>query len=160
MAGSLNKVMLIGNLGKDPEVRTFEGGGKIVNFSLATSENYTNKAGDKVSHTEWHNISVSRTGLAGICEQYLKKGHKIYAEGRLRTRSWQDQNGVTKYTTEIKLDNMTMLTSREDAQRISQGQTHESSSSSSPSATSAQATNETSAPNLSENDKEVDDLPF
>ena len=151
MAGSLNKVMLIGNLGKDPEVRTFEGGGKIVNFSLATTENYTNKAGDKVTHTEWHNISVSRTGLAGVCEQYLKKGHKIFAEGRLRTRSWQDQNGVTKYTTDIKLDNMTMLTSREDAERLSHNQAN------SPSAPAAKAE---SAPDITADDKETDDLPF
>jgi single-strand DNA-binding protein len=120
MAGSLNKVMLIGNLGKDPEVRTFEGGGKIVRFSIATTENYNNRQGEKVTHTEWHNISVGRTGLADICEKYLKKGHKIFAEGRLKTRSWDDQNGVTKYSTEIQLDNMTMLTSREDAARLNQ----------------------------------------
>lgn len=121
MAGSLNKVMLIGNLGKDPEVRTFEGGGKIVRFSIATTENYNNRQGEKVTHTEWHNITVGRKGLADVCEQYLKKGHKIFAEGRLRTRSWDDQNGVTKYSTEIQLDNMTMLTSREDAARLGQG---------------------------------------
>lgn len=153
MAGSLNKVMLIGNLGKDPEVRTFEGGGKIVRFSLATTENYNNRQGEKVTHTEWHNITVGRKGLADVCEQYLKKGHKIFAEGRLRTRSWDDQNGVTKYSTEIQLDNMTMLTSREDAARLSQGG----------------GTTVPEKPNVSERSKntsvadpgdDVDDLPF
>ena len=156
MAGSLNRVMLIGNLGKDPEVRTFENGGKIVNFSLATTEGYTNKEGDKVTHTEWHNISVSRTGLAGVCEQYLKKGHKIFAEGRLRTRSWQDQNGVTKYTTEIKLDNMTMLTSREDALRLSNAQ----GGGTPPASSTAAAPKPESAPNVTTDEKEADDLPF
>lgn len=117
MAGSVNKVILLGNLGKDPEVRMFEGGGKIVRFPLATAESYTNRNGEKVEHTEWHNITVGRKGLADVCEQYLRKGHKIYAEGRLRTRSWE-ADGVTKYSTEIQLDNMTMLTSREEAARL------------------------------------------
>jgi single-strand DNA-binding protein len=150
MAGSLNKVMLIGNLGKDPEVRTFEGGGKIVRFSLATTENYNNRQGEKVTHTEWHNITVGRKGLADVCEQYLKKGHKIFAEGRLRTRSWEDQNGVTKYSTEIQLDNMTMLTSREDAARLNQG------APSAPLSVSEPASN----PSVAQNDDDVDDLPF
>jgi len=118
MAGSVNKVILLGNLGKDPEVKMFEGGGKIVRFSLATAENYTNRNGEKVEHTEWHNVTVGRKGLADICEKYLRKGHKIYAEGRLRTRSWQDADGNTKYSTEIQLENMTMLTTRDEAAKM------------------------------------------
>ncbi len=151
MAGSLNKVMLIGNLGKDPEVRTFEGGGKIVRFSIATTENYNNRQGEKVTHTEWHNITVGKKGLADVCEQYLKKGHKIFVEGRLRTRSWDDQNGVTKYSTEIQLDNMTMLTSREDAARLGQG----ASTSPTPAASTS-----VQKPAVSDPGDDVDDLPF
>lgn len=151
MAGSLNKVMLIGNLGKDPEVRTFEGGGKIVRFTLATAENYTNKNGEKVSHTEWHNITVGRKGLAEVCEQYLKKGHKIFAEGRLRTRSWQDQAGVTKYSTEIQLDTMTMLTSKEEATRLAQNDGGDPNASQ-----NTQQRNDS----ISSPEEDVDDLPF
>jgi single-strand DNA-binding protein len=156
MAGSLNKVMLIGNLGKDPEVRTFEGGGKIVRFTLATSETYNNRQGEKVTHTEWHNITVGRKGLADVCEQYLKKGHKIFAEGRLRTRSWEDQNGVTKYSTEIQLDNMTMLTSREDAARMNQGGSG-SQPMNAPANTSVQ---EPQNESFAITNDDVDDLPF
>ena len=147
MAGSVNKVILIGNLGKDPEVKMFEGGGKLVRFSLATSESYNNRDGNRVDHTEWHNITVSRKGLVDVCENYLKKGHKIYAEGRLRTRSWQDQEGQTKYSTEIQLDNMTMLTSREDAARVS-----------SDSSLGMQSGNVSDQPLTQKDD--ADDLPF
>ena len=109
MAGSINKVILIGNLGKDPEVRYLESGVAVCNFSIATGETYKDRnSGEKVTHTEWHNIVLWR-GLAEIAEKYLKKGAKIYIEGKLRTRSWQDQEGQTKYTTEILGDNMTML---------------------------------------------------
>ena len=109
MAGSINKVILIGNLGKDPEVRYLENGVAVCNFSIATGETYKDKnSGEKVTHTEWHNIVLWR-GLAEVAEKYLKKGAKIYIEGKLRTRSWQDQEGNTKYTTEILGDNMTML---------------------------------------------------
>lgn len=110
MSGSLNKVMLIGNLGKDPEAKHFEGGGMIVKFPIATTENYKNREGQKVESTEWHNIVVGRRGLAEVCEKYLSKGDKVYIEGRIKTRSWQDQEGQTKYATEIQADNMTMLT--------------------------------------------------
>lgn len=110
MSGSLNKVMLIGNLGKDPETRDFEGGGKLVKFPIATTESYKNREGNKVESTEWHNIVVGRRGLAEVCEKYLNKGDKVYIEGRIKTRSWQDQDGQTKYATEIQADNMTMLT--------------------------------------------------
>ena len=109
MSGSVNKVILIGNLGKDPDVRHLESGATVANFPIATSENYKDrKTGEKVSQTEWHNIVVWR-GLADITERYLKKGDKVYIEGKLRTRSWQDQDGNTKYTTEVVADNLTML---------------------------------------------------
>jgi len=108
MSGSVNKVILVGNLGKDPEVRHLEGGASVASFPLATSETYNNKSGERVSNTEWHNIVVWR-GLADIAGKYLKKGSKIYVEGKLRTRSWQDQEGNTRYTTEVVADNMTML---------------------------------------------------
>ena len=109
MSGSVNKVILIGNLGKDPDVRHLENGATVANFPIATSENYKDrKTGEKVSQTEWHNIVVWR-GLADITERYLKKGDKVYVEGKLRTRSWQDQDGNTKYTTEVVADNLTML---------------------------------------------------
>ena len=108
MAGSVNKVILIGNLGKDPEVRYLEGGTAVANFSLATSETFKNRNGELTTSTEWHNIVVWRK-LAEITEKYLKKGNKIYIEGKLRTRSWQDQDGNTRYTTEVVADNLTML---------------------------------------------------
>jgi len=109
MAGSINKVILIGNLGKDPEVRHLESGVAVCNFSIATGETYKDRnTGEKITHTEWHNIVLWR-GLAEVAEKYLKKGAKIYIEGKLRTRSWQDQDGNTRYTTEILGDNMTML---------------------------------------------------
>lgn len=105
--------MLIGNLGKDPEVRTFENGGMLVKFPLATSETYNNREGQRVEQTEWHNIVVRNKGLADVCERYLRKGSKIFVEGRIRTRQWDDK-GVTRYTTEIQMDNMTMLSGRDD----------------------------------------------
>ena len=109
MAGSVNKVILIGNLGKDPEVRHLENGAAVANFSIATSENYKDrKTGEKVSQTEWHNI-VAWRGLAEIAEKYLKKGAKVYIEGKLKTRTWQDQDGNNRYSTEVITDNLTML---------------------------------------------------
>ena len=106
--GSLNKVMLIGNLGKDPEVRAVPSGVKVANFSIATTESYTDKNGQKVEKTEWHNIVMWR-GLAEVAEKYLRKGKQIFVEGRLQTRSWDDQNGQKKYMTEVVADNMVML---------------------------------------------------
>ena len=109
MAGSVNKVILIGNLGKDPEVRHLENGAVVANFSIATSENYKDrKTGEKVSQTEWHNI-VAWRGLAEIAEKYLKKGAKVYIEGKLKTRTWQDKDGNNRYSTEVITDNLTML---------------------------------------------------
>ncbi len=113
MAG-VNKVILIGNLGKDPEVRTLESGAKVANFSLATTESYRNKNGEKVDVTEWHNIVLWR-GLADVADNYLKKGNQVYVEGKIRTRSWDDKDGNKRYTTEILGDNMTMLGGRGQA---------------------------------------------
>lgn len=107
MAG-VNKVILVGNLGKDPEVRYLDNGVAVANFSLATTENYKNKSGDRVSQTEWHNIVLWR-GLAEVAEKYLKKGASVYVEGKIKTRKWEDKEGNTRYNTEILADNMTML---------------------------------------------------
>ena len=111
MAG-VNKVILIGNLGKDPEVRYLDNGVAVANFSLATTESYKNKEGERVSQTEWHNIVLWR-GLAEIAEKFLKKGSAVYIEGKIRSRKWEDKEGNTRYTTEILADNMTMLGKRE-----------------------------------------------
>ena len=107
MAG-VNKVILIGNLGKGPEVRYLDNGVAVANFSLATTENYKNKEGERVSQTEWHNIVLWR-GLAEVAEKWLKKGSSVYVEGKIRTRKWEDKDGNTRYSTEILGDNMTML---------------------------------------------------
>ena len=104
----VNKVILLGNVGADPEVRYLDGGVAVANLRLATTESYKNKNGEKVDQTEWHNIVLWR-GLAEIVEKYVKKGMRLYIEGRIRTRSWDDQNGVKRYTTEIYADNMQML---------------------------------------------------
>ncbi len=107
MAAGLNKVILIGNLGKDPEIQVFEST-KKASFSLATTESYKNREGVKVDQTEWHNVVLWR-GLAEIAEKYLRKGNTIYLEGKIKSRSWEDANGVKKYITEILGDNMIML---------------------------------------------------
>lgn len=119
MAGSVNKVILIGNLGKDPEIRVLENGVKLARFTLATSETYTDKAtGEKRSITDWHNIVLWR-GLADIAERFLTKGKKVYVEGKLKTRSWQDEQGNNRFSTEIIGDNLTMLTNRGENQEMS-----------------------------------------
>ena len=114
MAG-INKVILVGNLGKDPEIRNMENGVKQARFSLATTENYRDKEGNQTEHTEWHNVVLWR-GLAGVAEQYLKKGNTVYIEGRLRTREWMDKENNKRYTTEILGDNMVMLGGRRNDQ--------------------------------------------
>ena len=119
MAGSVNKVILVGNLGKDPEVRTFSNGNKVCNFSIATSETWRDKAsGERKEKTEWHNIAIFNENLAKIAEQYLKKGSKVYVEGQLETRKWQDQSGADRYTTEVVLSRfrgeLTLLDGRND----------------------------------------------
>lgn len=105
---SVNKVILIGNLGKDPEVRHLEGGVTKVSFPLATSETYKDKSGNKIEHTEWHNIILWR-GLAEVAEKYLKKGNPVYIEGKIKTRTWEDKDGNKRYSSEIIADNMTLL---------------------------------------------------
>lgn len=104
MAGSVNKVILIGNLGKDPEVRSFPNGGRVANFSIATSESWKDKStGEKKERTEWHRISVLNDALVGIVERYVKKGMKVYIEGQLETRKWTDRDGVERYSTDVVL---------------------------------------------------------
>ena len=117
MAGSVNKVILVGNLGKDPEIRRTQDGRPIANLSVATSENWRDKAtGERKEKTEWHRVVIFNEGLCKIAEQYLKKGAKIYIEGQLQTRKWTDQAGVEKYSTEVVLQgfnsNLTMLDGR------------------------------------------------
>ena len=117
MAGSVNKVMLIGNLGRDPEVRTFANGGKVVNLRLATSENWKDRnTGEKKERTEWHSVAIFNEPLGRIAEQYLRKGNTVYIEGQLETRKWQDQNGNDRYSTEVVVrpysGNLTLLGGR------------------------------------------------
>ena len=102
MAGSVNKVILIGNLGRDPEVRTFQDGGKLCNLRIATSENWKDRnTGERREQTEWHSVVLRGDGLVRVAEQYLRKGSKVYIEGQLRTRKWQDQQGQDRYSTEV-----------------------------------------------------------
>jgi single-strand DNA-binding protein len=104
MAGSVNKVILVGNLGRDPEVRSFPNGGKVCNLRIATSEAWRDKtSGERKERTEWHSVAIFNENLARIAEQYLRKGSKVYIEGQLETRKWQDQSGADRYTTEVVL---------------------------------------------------------
>ena len=117
MAGSLNKVMLIGNLGADPEIRSFQNGGKVCNLRIATSENWKDRnTGERQERTEWHTVAIFSEGLVNVAENYLKKGSKVYIEGQLQTRKWQDQNGQDRYSTEVVLrgynGTLTMLDGR------------------------------------------------
>jgi len=104
MAGSVNKVILIGNLGADPEVRSFQNGGKVCNLRIATSESWKDRnTGERQERTEWHSVAIFSEGLAGVAERFLRKGSKVYIEGQLRTRKWQDQSGNDRYSTEVVL---------------------------------------------------------
>jgi len=143
----INKVILVGNLGKDPEVRHLEGGAVVAKFPLATSETYKTKEGQRVDQTEWHNIVMWR-GLAESAEKYLRKGSLVYIEGKIRTRSWDDKDGNKRFATEIIADTMTMLSSRrsDDSQQHGTTETKPASSEESPSV---------DIPNNSN-----DDLPF
>ena len=119
MAGSVNKVILIGNLGRDPEVRSFQNGGKVCNLRIATSENWKDKnTGERKERTEWHTVAIFNDGLVRIAEQYLRKGSKVYIEGQLQTRKWQDQSGQDRYSTEVVLQGfggtLTMLDGRSE----------------------------------------------
>ena len=118
MAGSVNKVILIGNLGRDPEIRSFQNGGRVANFSIATSENWKDRTtGERKERTEWHRVAVFNDALVGVVERFLKKGSKVYIEGQLETRKYTDQSGAERYTTEVVLrpfrGELTMLDGRE-----------------------------------------------
>ena len=117
MAGSLNKVMIIGNLGQDPEIRSFQNGGKVCNLRIATSETWKDRnTGERQERTEWHTVAIFSEGLVNVCENYLKKGSKVFVEGKLQTRKWQDQQGNDRYSTEVVLrgydGTLTMLDGR------------------------------------------------
>lgn len=154
MAGGVNKAILVGNLGKDPEVRHLESGTAVANFPIATSESYKDRNGEKKTITEWHNIVLWR-GLAEVAERFLKKGDQVYIEGKIRSRQWEDRDGNTRYTTEIVGDNMTMLGGKGQRDSDSPGY------SSSP---SQQTAEDTSAIDMNKesmaNEEDADDLPF
>jgi len=155
---SVNKVILVGNVGKDPETRYLEGGTAVSKFPLATSEVYKNREGEKITTTEWHNIVLWR-GLAEVAEKYVKKGSQLYIEGRIKTRSYNDQDGKTKYITEIVGDVMQMLGRKTDeSQNIQDIQGSSSAKTVSKPEITAEPEND-SHPDLSQ-PAETDDLPF
>lgn len=154
MSTGVNKVILIGNLGKDPEVRHLDNGATVANFSIATTESYKDKNGQKVDQTEWHNIVLWR-GLAEIAEKYLKKGDSVFIEGKLRTRSWE-KDGVTRYTTEVVGDQMTMLGGKKGGSDDN-SQDYSSNNNDSGMSRSQQTANTSNTPDT---DSEMDDLPF
>ena len=122
MAGSVNKVIIIGNLGRDPETRTFQNGGKVCNLRIATSETWKDQSGERKERTEWHSVAIFQEGLVRIAEQYLRKGSKVYIEGKLQTRKWQDQSGQDRYSTEVVLQGFDgVLTMLDSAQGNQQG---------------------------------------
>ena len=143
----INKVTLLGRVGKDPEVRHFENDGAVCNFSLATNRSYKNKNGEKVDETEWHNLVIWSRGLVTVAEKYIKKGTLLYVEGRLATRSWDDQSGAKKYTTEIMVESFKMLDGKSESSNS--GESYESKPE------SAQT-----APAQSNSSDDADDLPF
>ena len=152
MSGTLNKVMLIGHTGDEVKMTYFEGGGCIGRFPLATNETYTNRTtGEKVSNTEWHNIVVRNKG-AEVCEKYLRKGDKVYIEGRIKTRKWQDDQGNDRYSTEIQCTDFTFLTSKSESES-SQGFGAAAQSTAKPVANKQE-------PSVSSIEEEDDDLPF
>ena len=149
----VNKAILIGNLGSDPETRTIESGAKVANFSIATTERYKDKENNMVEKTEWHNIVMWR-GLADVAEKWLKKGSQVYIEGRIKTRKWTDKDGVDRYSTDIVAENMTMLGGNPNSGGSSGGGQSQSSA---PSAPQQNQVNEPTASSLDDID---DDLPF
>ena len=152
MSGTLNKVMLIGHLGDDVKMNYFEGGNCIGRFPIATNDSYTNKqTGEKVTNTEWHNIVV-RNKAAEICEKYLKKGDKVYVEGRLKNRQWQGEDGNMRYTTEVHVTDFTFLSNKSESQyggsQESTGQNQQG------------VSNKPQQPVSQQESQEEDDLPF
>jgi single-strand DNA-binding protein len=152
---SVNKVILIGNLGKDPEVRHLEGGVAVARFPLATSESFKDKNGQKQEKTEWHNIVLWR-GLAEVAEKFLKKGQSVFIEGKIRTNQYQDKEGNQRYSTEIVADNMTMLSGKGEG-GSSEGGNYQAASA--PAAGNYSGGNTTAPAGVAQND-EPDDLPF
>lgn len=149
MNGTLNKVMLIGHTGDDVKVHYFEGGNSIGRFPLATNETYVNRNGERVTNTEWHNIIV-RNKAAEICEKYLKKGDRVYIEGRIQTRKWQDDKGMDRYSTEIVCTNFTFLTPKDSPSQQNSGYPD----------TSGQTQTQQSPAENRVNPEPNDDLPF
>lgn len=150
MSGTLNKVMLIGHLGDEVKVHYFEGGGCVGRFPLATNETYTNRqTGEKVTNTDWHNIVV-RNKAAEICEKYLGKGDKVYVEGRLKNRQWQGEDGNTRYTTEVHVQDFTFLTNKNEGSGQMTGPTQQVQEPKAPQ-------NSAASPSVVDDD---DDLPF
>ena len=165
MAGSVNKVIILGNLGVDPEVRNFPNGGKVCNLRIATSENWKDRnTGERREKTEWHSVAIFSEPLVRIAEQYLRKGSKVYIEGQLETRKWQDQSGQDRYTTEVVLrpysSTLTMLDSRggSGSQGGYVGGSNDSNYPSDTNETSSKLGNETSSPTASQDFD--DEIPF
>jgi single-strand DNA-binding protein len=158
----INKVILVGNVGRDPEVRYLDSGVVIAKFPLATSETYTNKSGEKVTNTEWHNIVLWRK-LAEVADKYVKKGSSLYIEGKIRSRSYEDKDGNKKYFTEIIADNMQMLGKKsDDRQSVPQENGNDSSYKSGNNQQSSESSESASSNSFPENlaDTQTDDLPF
>ena len=153
---SVNKIILVGNVGKDPETRYLEGGTAVCSFPLATSETYRNRDGERITTTEWHNVVLWR-GLAEVAEKYVKKGSQLYIEGRIRTRSWDDRDGNKRYTTEIVGDNMQMLGKRSDESGLQQ---EPSPGELNTRDTQGSKTQENDFNDLGDETGESDDLPF
>ena len=143
----INKVTLLGRVGKDPEVRHFENDGAVCNFSLATNRSYKNKNGEKVEETEWHNLVIWNRGLVTVAEKYIKKGTLLYVEGRLATRSWDDQSGAKKYTTEIMVESFKMLDGKPEGSNSGESYT-------------PKAENTASQAAANDSNDDSDDLPF
>jgi len=167
---AVNKAILVGNVGKDPETRYLEGGTAVSRFSLATSEVYKNKNGEKITNTDWHNIVVWR-GLAEIAEKYIKKGTQLYVEGRIKTRSYTDKDGNTRYTTEIVADNFQMLGKKSDnasstsesadnSFNNSPGKPKEAKQNTNTQVSEPLSSTENASDNLTDSSDESDDLPF
>lgn len=153
MSGTLNKVMLIGHLGDEIKMHYFEGGNCIGRFPIATNESYTNKqTGERVTNTDWHNIVV-RNKAAEICEKYLSKGDKIYVEGRLKNRQWQGEDGNTRYSTEVQVQDFTFLSTKKESMANAQ-------SSQTPQPQAPTNVNETKETNQVSEPDQTDDLPF
>lgn len=151
MAG-VNKVIILGNLGADPEVRVISSGAKVARLRIATSETYTNKSGERITNTEWHSVNVWR-GAAEVAEKYLAKGRQVYIEGKLRTRSYDDKDGITRYVTEIEADTLTLIGGRPEGDNAGAGSPR-------PSESKPKSKPTKNMEPDSADDESFDDLPF